>query len=180
MFKKWLLLGMMGYLFCTVSYAEEAKSANSFTMTTSSFLDEGMLPVVYTCDGKDVPPAFEWTGIPAKTQTFAMIMSDPDAPGGTFYHWIVFNIPAKTTKLEEASQTIPAGALAGTNNFGKKQYNGPCPPKGTAHTYYFTIYALDNKLSLPAGAAGEEVIKSMDTHILGTAKVTAVYSRWFN
>ena len=156
--------------------AEDAK--NAFNVTTSAFLDEGILPVLYTCDGKDISPQLAWANPPDKTKSFAVIASDPMAPKGTFYHWLLFNVPAKTTEIDEGMKTVIKGAVLGKNDFGKEQYNGPCPPKGTAHTYIFTVYALDSTLPLKAGAASKEVIAAMQKHIVGQTKLTAVYSRW--
>lgn len=156
--------------------AEEAPPA--FTLNTNAFLDTGPIPVMYTCDGKDVSPQLDWTNLPPKTQSLALLITDPDAPGGTFYHWVVYNIPTKVTNLDEASQKLPAGAVVGKNSFGKLQYNGPCPPKGAVHTYAIDLYALDSTLSLPAGAEGKAVIADIKKHTVGKAELTLVYSRW--
>ena len=158
-------------------YAEDAP-ADAFTITTNAFLDTGALPVLYTCDGKDISPQLEWTHVPAKTQSFALLLTDPDAPKGTFYHWVVYNLPGNTTSLSEDDQKLPAGTLVGKNSFDKPRYNGPCPPKGSAHNYSLTLYALDGKLNLPAGASGKEVETALQKHIIGKAVVTTVYSRW--
>lgn len=167
------LLSVLVLFFVSCSaYAED------FAITTNAFLDTGALPVLYTCDGKDVSPQLSWSGIPKNTQSLVLIVSDPDAPGGTFYHWLVYNIPVSTTELAEGIQQLPAGAMMGTNSFDKKQYNGPCPPKGTAHTYLYTLYALDIKLKLPAGADGKTLLENMQDHTLQKIKLTAVYSRW--
>lgn len=156
--------------------AEDA--ANQFTLSTTAFLDAGILPVLYTCDGKDISPQVAWATPPAKTKSFAVIVSDPIAPKGTFYHWVIFNIPAKATEIDEGMKTAIKGAILGKNDFGKEQYNGPCPPKGTAHSYIFTVYALDSTLALKKGATAKEVIAAMQNHIVGQTKLTAVYSRW--
>jgi Raf kinase inhibitor-like YbhB/YbcL family protein len=163
----WFLL-----LISTAAFAED------FGATTTAFLDQGALPVLYTCDGKDVSPQLTWTNPPAKTQAFAIIVSDPEATSGTFYHWLVYNIPASVSTIDEGAKTIPGGGLVGKNDFGKAQYNGPCPPKGAAHTYEFTLYALNGKLSLPAGAKAKEVLAAIKEHSVGSVKLTTVYSRW--
>ena len=149
-----------------------------FELSTSAFLDEGVLPVLYTCDGKDLSPQIAWTNPPPKTKSFALIMSDPLAPKGTFYHWVLFNMSAKTTEIAEGMQPLATGSVLGQNDFGKTQYNGPCPPKGSAHTYIFTVYALDSNLSLKKGATAKDVLAAMQKHMLGQSKLTAVYSRW--
>jgi Raf kinase inhibitor-like YbhB/YbcL family protein len=170
------IIALMSALVLSIS----AHAADEFAMNTNAFLDAGALPVLYTCDGKDASPQFTWSNVPAKTQSFALVVSDPDAPSGTFYHWVIYNLPTSTKELAEGIQKLPAGTLVGKNSFGKMQYNGPCPPKGTAHTYVFTLYALDGKLKVPAGAEGKEVLAEIKDHTVGTAKLTTVYSRWVN
>src|SRR5437868_2091935 len=130
-------LFVSGLFFTTVLYAA------SFTLNSSSFSDREKLASIYTCDGKDISPPFQWQHTPAATASFALILSDPDAPGGTFYHWVLFNIPRTTRTLAENASVFPAGTLAGKNSWGKSQYNGPCPPKGVSHHYVFSLYALD-------------------------------------
>lgn len=172
--KKCLFLTFIFLSTIMSAYAEEA--TKKFALSTTAFLDEGVLPVLYTCDGKDLSPQLTWTDFPDKTQTFALILSDADAPGGTFYHWVIYNIPKSVTTIEEG-KIISTGTM-GKNDWGKAQYNGPCPPKGGAHTYTFTLYALDSKLDLPAGADAKSVIKAMQNHILDKAQLTTTYSRW--
>lgn len=164
--------------FITSAFADETADTSAFTLSTTAVLDQGPLAVLYTCDGKDLQPQFSWTNLPPTTQTLAIIFSDPDAPGGTFYHWVLFNIPKTTKELPEGMQKIPAGATLGKNSFDKTQYNGPCPPKGTAHTYVFTLYALDTKLNLPVNTDATTLLDAMQGHIVGRAKLTTVYSRW--
>jgi Raf kinase inhibitor-like YbhB/YbcL family protein len=152
--------------------------ADDFALTTDAFLDTGALPVLYTCDGKDVSPKLSWSNPPPKTKSYALIMTDPEAPSGTFFHWVVYNIPATTTELVEGVKEFPKGSLLGMNSFNKNQYNGPCPPKGTAHTYVITLYALDTSLSVPAGADGKTVLDKMKDHIIKKIQLSTVYSRW--
>jgi len=158
--------------------AEETTKANPFTLTTTAFLDQGMLPVLYTCDGKDISPTLEWSNPPAKTETFALVFEDKDAPGGIFYHWVVYNIPKTENKLPEGIDKLSQGSVISKNTFGNAKYNGPCPPKGSAHTYVFNLYAIDKKLDLPVSASANALHKAIQKHILGEAKLTAVYSRW--
>lgn len=162
-------------LFFFVSYSAYAAD---FAFTTNAFLDTGALPVLYTCDGKNISPELSWSGVPAKTQSFVLIFSDPDAPGGTFYHWLLYNIPENVKELTEGMQSLPAGTLIGVNSFGKMQYNGPCPPKGSAHTYIYTLYALDTKLKLPPGVDGKTLLENIQDHVLQKVTLTTVYSRW--
>ena len=164
------------YLLSTLFFAHSVYAAD-FAMTTTGFLDGSAIPTLYTCDGKDISPQFAWTNPPANTQSFTMIMSNPDAPGGTWYHWVVFNIPSKTAEIAEAADKIP-GAVMGRNSWNKLVYNGPCPPKGTSHRYIFTLYALNTKLKTPVGADALMVMDAMQKHILKQVTQTAVYSRW--
>jgi Raf kinase inhibitor-like YbhB/YbcL family protein len=167
-------------IYVSVAFAEtptDAKPTSNMTLTTNAFLDKLAIPTLYTCDGKNVSPQLSWAEIPAKTATLAIIMKDVDAPKGTFYHWVLYNLPKSTTELPEGT-SVPAGASIGKNNFDKAEYNGPCPPKGNAHTYVFTLYALDNKLQLPKNASAEDVLSAMKNHIIGQIELTGVYSRW--
>ena len=137
-----VLAGVLAFISFT-AYAEDAATDTKFTLTTNAFLDEGILPVLYTCDGKDASPQFSWTNVPAKASVLALIVTDKDAPGGEFYHLVLFNIPKTTTELPEGMTKPPAGAEIAKNSFDKAAYNGPCPPKGSSHNYTFTLYALD-------------------------------------
>lgn len=175
-----ILFGIMLSL-ATVAHAEEAKEAakeekNPMELNTNAFLDKGMLPTLYTCDGKDISPQLTWAGIPDKTQSLALIMQDPDAPSGKFYHWVVFNMPKTISEIPEGS--TPAGAVIGKNSFDKQQYSGPCPPKGSSHSYTITLYALDTKLNIPKNADGNAVSNAIQGHVLGKIELTTVYSRW--
>lgn len=173
-----LLAMLAGILISFTTFAEEAPAENVFALNTTAFLDKGILPVLYTCDGKDISPQFDWANPPAKTNTYALIVTDPEAPSGTFYHWVVYNIPKTVTSFPEGIEKLPAGVMIGKNSFGNTRYNGACPPKGASHTYLFTLYAIDTKLNLPAGAEGKAVMDAMKDHIAGKVEISAVYSRW--
>jgi Raf kinase inhibitor-like YbhB/YbcL family protein len=121
------------------------------SVTTSSFPKGGTIPSAFTCQGMDISPQLSWTKVPPKTKSFAVVLSDPDAPGGTFYHWGVYNIPSTVTSFIENVAVV--GAQQATNDFRYKGYNGPCPPSGKAHRYIFTVYAL-SKASIKATSAG--------------------------
>ena len=170
------ILMSLGLSLSTLGFADNA-STETFTLHTNAFVNQSTIPILYTCDGKDISPPLEWTHVPDKTQALALILSDPDAPGGTFYHWVVYNIPQTATSLPQGTQTLPAGSVAGKNSWNKAQYNGPCPPKGSTHTYWFSLYALSSNLALPAGADAKEVLNAMQNHIVGKAELSAVYSR---
>jgi len=179
---------MKQFLFCLLStlllstspvFADSstASSAPAMTLKTNGFLNKMAIPTLYTCDGKDVSPQISWSNVPPKTIVLALIMKDIDAPGGIFYHWALFNIPTTITELAEGA-ALPAGASMAFNNFNKAAYSGPCPPKGNAHTYIFTLYALDSKLILPADVDGASVVKALEGHIIGQVDLTGIYSRW--
>ncbi|MCJ7777236.1 MAG: YbhB/YbcL family Raf kinase inhibitor-like protein [Sedimentisphaerales bacterium] len=148
-------------------------------VTSSAFKDEGLIPAKYTCDGDDISPPLQWDAVPQGAKSIALISDDPDAPMGTWVHWVLFNLPAEKNNLEEnipPDKTLPNGARQGANDFGRIGYGGPCPPSGT-HRYFFKIYALDTKLSLQAGAKKSDLLKAMQGHILGQGQLTGKYKR---
>jgi Raf kinase inhibitor-like YbhB/YbcL family protein len=148
-------------------------------ISSTAFTDGDMIPRDYTCDGKDISPPLAWTGVPEGTKSLAMICDDPDAPMGTWVHWVLFNIPATVNGL---SQNIPSdevlenGAIHGINDFRRLGYGGPCPPGGT-HRYYFKIYALDTELSLEPGINKAKLLKAMDGHIIAEGQLMGRYKR---
>lgn len=146
-----------------------------------AFRNEDFIPVKYTCDGDDVSPALRWFEPPAGTRSFALIMEDPDAPGGTFIHWILYNIPPNLSELPENVPKRPEVAgigMQGVNDFGRIGYGGPCPPRThPPHRYYFRLYALDTTLNLRPGANLGEVRAAMSGHILAEAYVMGRYGR---
>lgn len=125
-----------------------------FTLTSAAFRDGERIPDKYTCVGEDVSPPLKWEGVPEGTQTFALIVEDPDAPGGTFVHWVLFNLPGDVTALPEGVEPLerlPNGAIHGVNDFQRLGYRGPCPPPGKPHRYIFRLLALDRELALGPG-----------------------------
>ncbi len=142
-------------------------------LTSPVFNDGGNIPSKYTCDGEDISPPLEISDVPSETETIALVMDDPDAPVGTFTHWVVWNIPKDTTKIEEGKE--PQG-VQGRTDFGKKGYGGPCPPSGT-HNYRFKLYALKKRLDLKEGASKKEVEKAMQGSIVEEALLTGKYRR---
>lgn len=136
---------------------------------SSAFASGTYIPDDFTCAGVDRSPPLRWEQAPAGTRSFVVICDDPDAPKGTWVHWILFNIPAEMNILQgnlPRDGRLPGGMIQGKNDFGKIGYNGPCPPKGKAHRYYFKVYALDTMLDLPPGATKAEVEKATKGHIL--------------
>lgn len=138
------------------------------------------IPRKFTCDGPDLSPHLSWREPPAKTETFALIMDDPDAPVGTWVHWVLFDLPADSKELPEGvakQEQLSSGARQGRNDFGKIGYGGPCPPSGKPHRYFFKLYALDAKLNLKAGATKADVERAMKGHVLAQAEVMGKYGR---
>lgn len=151
----------------------------AFQLTSTSFTHEGAIPIKYTCDGQDVSPPLQWTDPPGNIQSFALICDDPDAPGGTWVHWVLFNLPAGTRSLPEAVRsdaTLADGSRNGTNSWRRLGYGGPCPPRGT-HRYFFKLYALDSTLDLAGGASKEKLLQAMQGHVLAETELMAKYSR---
>jgi hypothetical protein len=147
---------------------------------TSSDLKDGKVPAAQTCDGVNVSPQLSWNAPPAGTKSLALVVADPDAPSGTFTHWVLFNLPPTERSLPEGvpqSDQLSTGARQGGNDFGKTGYGGPCPPHNSEHRYIFTLYALDTLLDLPAGASRSQVEAAMKGHILAHGGLTARYGR---
>ncbi|MBA7701763.1 hypothetical protein ES703_110509 [subsurface metagenome] len=148
-------------------------------ITSPAFEEGGLIPPKYTCDGADISPPLQWDAVPQDTNSIALISDDPDAPMGTWVHWVIFGLPADTKELPEnipPDATLPNGAKQGITDFGKIGYGGPCPPSGT-HRYFFKIYALDTKIDLAAGANKRELLKAMEGHILGQGQLIGKYKR---
>lgn len=148
-------------------------------ITSSAFENEGMIPAKYTCDGADVSPPLQWENIPEGAKSIALICDDPDAPMGTFVHWVVFNLPTDARQLDEnvpSEKTLPNGAKQGTSDFGRIGYGGPCPPSGT-HRHFFKMYALDAQVDLEPGASKSELLKAMEGHIVAQGQLIGKYER---
>jgi Raf kinase inhibitor-like YbhB/YbcL family protein len=151
----------------------------SFHITSEAFEPGQAIPTRYTCDGEDVSPPLAWSEPPEGTVSFALIMDDPDAPVGTWVHWVHYNVPGDAERLEEGvptSSTLPDGSRNGTNSWGRTGYGGPCPPRGS-HRYFFKLYALDRLLDLPPGATKLDLLDEMDGHVLDTTELMGVYAR---
>jgi Raf kinase inhibitor-like YbhB/YbcL family protein len=148
----------------------------SLTVTSKSFPSGGTIPVDYTCDGADKSPQLTWSAPPAGTKSFALEVDDPDAPGGDFTHWIVFDLRPDTLALPEAADPTEAGGIAGTNGFGRVQYSGPCPPRMELHHYYFRVFALDAAVALASGASRDAVDAAMSGHVLAEGALVGTFS----
>ena len=143
-------------------------------LTSSAFADNAMLPAKYTCDGAGISPPLAWSPPPHSTKSLAIICQDPDAPSGTFTHWLLYCMSAGVQSLPAGG--VPAGARQGTNDFGRVGYGAPCPPAGVHH-YVFTIYALDFKPNLPIAASKSAVFSALRGHILAQGRLTGLYKR---
>ncbi len=154
-------------------------SLGKLALTSTAFKEGETIPKKYTCDGPDISPPLEWESAPANTGSLALIAEDPDAPMGTWVHWVVYDIPPNVSELAEnipPEKTLPDGAVQGKNDFRNIGYGGPCPPSGT-HRYYFRLYALDTKLNLPPGSTKFDLVKAMQGHIVSEAQLMGKYSR---
>ncbi len=148
-------------------------SISTMQLTSPAFPANQTIPSLYTCDGDNVNPPLEMSGVPTNTQSLTLIVDDPDAPAGDWVHWLVWNIDPQITHLAENS--VPAGAIQGTTDFGNNLYGGPCPPSGTHH-YQFKVYALDIKLDLPPSAAKKDLEAAMAGHILAQTQLIGTYA----
>jgi Raf kinase inhibitor-like YbhB/YbcL family protein len=157
----------------TLAMAALAAGGGKMKITSSAFQEGGNIPSKFTCDGGDSSPPLKIDGAPAEAKSLVLIVDDPDAPGGLFTHWLVWDIDPKTTDIPESS--APKG-VQGKNDFGKSGYGGPCPPSGT-HRYYFKIFALDRQLDVPAGAKRNQLDAAMKGHTIAEGELMGRYSR---
>lgn len=148
----------------------------ALTIKSSAFKDGEFIPEKFTCDGENANPLLEIRNIPPETKNLALIMDDPDAPSGTWVHWLVWNILPNTQYINE--DALPDGAVEGKTSFGRPGYGGPCPPRGDKpHRYFFKIYALDGDISLEAGSSLEDLEKAMEGHIIEQSRIVGLYQR---
>ena len=148
-------------------------------LTSTAFQHNSPIPAEYTCDGRNISPPLKWGSVPEGVRSLALICEDPDAPSGTWTHWVIYNIPAEVGGLEagvSTTETLASGASQGVNDFRQVGYGGPCPPSGR-HRYFFRLYALDAELKLKPGARKQEVVRAMEGHVLATGELMGTYSR---
>ncbi len=157
---------------------------NALRITSAPFAPNDPIPREHTCEGEDVSPALDWTGVPDGAESLVLIVDDPDAPGQTFTHWVLFNLPPNTTHLPRGVDVSAAfagtspTAKHGTNDFGDVDYGGPCPPPGDGpHRYFFRLYALDTTLDLDRGAAKAQIANTMKDHVLADTDRVGTYER---
>ena len=159
--------------------SEERSRDMAISVSSSAFQEGGMIPAKYTCDGNDVSPPLKWAGVPEGAKSIALITDDPDAPVGTWVHWVLWNMPPATRELAEgvpAKAQLPDGSRQGISDFGRPGYGGPSPPSGT-HRYYFKVYALDAMLDLPNSTRKADLLKAMKGHVLAEGQLMGKYSR---
>jgi Raf kinase inhibitor-like YbhB/YbcL family protein len=153
-------------------------------LVSPAFESRGDIPVRHTCDGDDSSPPLSWSGAPQDTRSFALIMDDPDAPPGTWVHWVLYDLPAETERLQPGipdSERLEGGgvhgACWGVKSYSRTGYHGPCPPPGPPHRYVFRLYALDDVLGLPPGLGKEQLLEAMEGHVLAEAELIGRYGR---
>jgi Raf kinase inhibitor-like YbhB/YbcL family protein len=148
----------------------------ALTVTSKAFASGGAIPVDHSCDGADRSPPLTWSAPPEGTKSLAIVVDDPDAPGGTFTHWLAFNLPATALALPENADVAALGAEEGTNGFGRAGYGGPCPPRREMHRYYFRVFALDAPLAAKAGATRDGVDGAMAGHVLAEGSLMGTFA----
>jgi len=174
------LLFLITFMFFTSNQCKnKSDMSTNIIVKSDSFSDGGMIPAKYTCDGANISPQLSWDNAPKGTKSFVLICEDPDAPMGTFTHWVLYDLPADVHELPEnlpKDKILPNGAKQGITDFKKVGYGGPCPPNGT-HRYYFKLYALDTLLNLEPGLKKEDILKAMNGHILAQGQIMGKYTR---
>lgn len=172
----WLLVALPAVL----SLAAAGEKPARMELKSTAFQNGGEIPRKHTCDGADASPALAWQGAPAGTRAFALVADDPDAPGGTWVHWVIYDLPAAAKELpgEFATiETLPNGAKQGLNDFRKTGYGGPCPPAGAPHRYFFKLYGLDAPTNLKPRATKQQLLDAIKGHVLAEAELMGKYGR---
>jgi Raf kinase inhibitor-like YbhB/YbcL family protein len=157
-----------------------ALAQSQLTLTSPAIAPGATIPAEFACTGADRSPELSWSGAPKSTVTFALLVDDPDAPGGTFFHWVAYNIPASRTSLPAGvpqSAEIPAGGKQGMNSFGHLGYNGPCPPPGKTHHYRFHLYAVDSEVNVGDQADAPAIQSAIKGHVAGDAELVGTFQR---
>ena len=169
-----VLLAIQTGILSTEALGKEVRTMEKLTVTSAAFAEGAAIAAKYTCDGVDASPPLLIGAAPAGTRSLALIMDDPDAPGGIWVHWVAWNIPPQTREIPENG--MPAGAHQGHNNWKRNGYGGPCPPSGT-HRYFFRLYALDTTLALAPSAAKADLQRAMEGHVLAAGQLMGTYKR---
>ena len=174
----------LSVILITLSCEEQTKTVTGskkmeIKVESTAFIEGDMIPSKYTCDGLNVSPPLTWSDPPESTKSIVLISDDPDAPMGTWVHWVVYNIPPQVKEFSEnvpPTKILENGAIQGTTDFGRIGYGGPCPPSGT-HRYFFKVYALDTMLNLDPGATKKQVVNAMESHVLAEGQLMGRYKR---
>jgi Raf kinase inhibitor-like YbhB/YbcL family protein len=173
--------GILPLAMSSISQAADSTNKVSLNLTSSAFAEGAVIPEEYTCQGKDKSPSLKWSGVPSESKSLALIMDDPDAPMGTWVHWVLYDLSPSMTELPEglsAKEHIAAGSgKEGLNDFKRLGYGGPCPPAGKPHRYFFKLYALDTTLDLKSGAKKKDLERAMEKHILAQGQLIGTYKR---
>jgi Raf kinase inhibitor-like YbhB/YbcL family protein len=162
------------------AFPADTKGASRAQLTSTAFQQDAEIPRKHTCDGDDVSPPLRWANLPSGTKAFALILDDPDAPGGTWVHWVIYDLPSDAKELAEGiakTETLRNGAKNGVNDFRKIGYGGPCPPPGPPHRYYFKLYALDALTNLKPRATKQQLLDAMKGRVLDQAELIGRYKR---
>ncbi len=170
----WLALLALGLFPLPGVLGKEVRKMDGLKISSPQFAHNESIPAKYTCDGADASPPLKIEGVPGGTKALALVVDDPDAPAGTWVHWVVWDIPPETGEIRENS--VPAGASQGKNDWGRNSYGGPCPPSGS-HRYFFKLYALDATLNLGADTTKKGLEKAMEGHVIARAELIGVYKR---
>ncbi len=178
-------LGLLMFLSVACRSAENKSTeggagAAKIQIGSPAFPQRGTIPDKYTCRGENVSPPLEWSGIPQGAKSLALTVEDPDAPGRTFVHWVLFNVPPTSHSIAEGVSRdafLDGGSMQGTNDFGRSGYDGPCPPPGKAHRYFFRLFALDMQLSERPGAREKAIVDAMQGHVLAAGELVGTYRR---
>ena len=158
----------------TLSFSKEVRTMHQMKLTSTAFQENGLIPKEHTCDGKDVNPPLTLADVPAGAKSLAMIVDDPDAPMGTWVHWVIWNIDPGLKSI--GANSVPSGSVQGLNDFRANKYGGPCPPSGT-HRYFFKLYALDTTLTIGSKSTKADLEKAMAGHIIGQGQLVGTYKR---
>ena len=165
---------------CVSNNMEEEPRMENISVFSDVFENDDNLSSDYTCDGRNISPDVHWEGIPDGAKSIALIMDDPDAPGRPFVHWVLYNIPANSTGFStgvKKNKSLEDGSIQGKNDFGRIGYDGPCPPPGKPHRYFFKVYALDTKQNLTSGMTKKQLEEAMSGHILAQGEIIGIYGR---
>jgi Raf kinase inhibitor-like YbhB/YbcL family protein len=158
----------------TLSFSKEVRTMHQMKLTSTAFQENGSIPKEYTCDGKDTNPPLALADVPTEAKSLALIVDDPDAPMGTWVHWVIWNIDPGLKSI--GANSVPAGSTQGLNDFRTNKYGGPCPPSGT-HRYFFKLYALDTMLKIGPKSTKADLEKAMAGHIVGQEQLVGLYKR---